>query len=308
MTVPWDGQGLPPAAAARMARGAEGSPGASLLGISGQSALEACGFSVVGEVMGCIVQHIGFSGWGGCGWAGSMGYGIGAGRYGGMGAARTSSSQRFSAFSPYVDALYHGYDTAILRMLIEARELRADGVVGVTLRASHMGAGDREFLAIGTAVRAHSRHRPANIFSTLLPAHDVAKLLHRGWVPASITLGISLAIRHDDYYTRQQASPWAGNNEVTGFTDLVHTVRQDARRQFTQRLASFGADGGIMSDMSLDIWEIEPSEGHRDHVALASVLGTSVARFGQPDAQARGKSLTILSLKDSKLTTIGKKR
>ncbi|MGH9171008.1 MAG: heavy metal-binding domain-containing protein [Acidimicrobiales bacterium] len=309
MTNPWDGRGLPPAATARMARGAEGGPGASLFGISGQAALEACGFSVVGEVMGCIVEHIGFQGYAGCGWVPSN-YGNLGGfpqRYGAGPVATRTASQGFGAYTPYVDALYHGYDTAILRMLLECRDLRGDGVVGVTLKQTHMGEGNREFLVYGTAVRAHAKQRPANIFSTLLPAHDVAKLLHRGWVPAGITLGIALAIRHDDFFTRQQASAWSGNTEVSGFTELVHRVRQDARQQFSRRVKAFGADGGILSDMTLDIWEVEPAEQHRDHVALASVLGTSVARFGGGGRDPSTASLSILSLADKTVSTIGRK-
>jgi uncharacterized protein YbjQ (UPF0145 family) len=257
--------------------------------------------------MGCIVQHIGFSGYSGCGWsANSYGTRLGAASYAAPRATRTSS-QGFGAFTPYVDALYHGYDTAILRMLLECRDLRGDGIVGVSLKQTNMGEGNREFLAYGTAVRAHTKQRPANIFSTLLPAHDVAKLLHRGWVPAAITLGISLAIRHDDYFTRQQASAWSGNTEVTGFTDLVHRVRQDARQQFSRRVKGAGAEGGILSNMSLDIWDIEPSEGHRDHVALASVLGTSLARFGDPKQDTKTRSISILSLADNTTTTVGRK-
>src|ERR1700678_3941236 len=86
MTTEWSGEGLPPAAQARMERGRAGGPAASLFGISGQAALEACGFTPVGEVMGCIVQHIGFTGYGGCGYYGtSMGLAGGGMRLGGAG-------------------------------------------------------------------------------------------------------------------------------------------------------------------------------------------------------------------------------
>ncbi|MGD0083096.1 MAG: heavy metal-binding domain-containing protein [Acidimicrobiales bacterium] len=315
MTTEWNGQGLPPAAMARMERGKAGGPHASLFGISGQAALEACGFSVVGEVMGCIVHHIGFTGYGGCGWmpanayggygnfgnAGVGGYGLGnrSGGYGmgGRPGVRTSSGGGWAGFAPYVDALYHGYDTAVLRMLLECRDLRGDGVVGVTLEQRHLGQDNREFIAYGTAVRAHSKVRPANLFSTTLPAHDVAKLLHGGWAPAAITIGISLAIRHDDWATLQQARAWAGNTEVSGYTELVHHVRQDARQQFARRTAAYGADGAIMSDMSLDIWDIEPGEGHRDHVALSFVHGTAIAQFHK-GAVAPTSSLIVLPMSD----------
>jgi uncharacterized protein YbjQ (UPF0145 family) len=304
MTTEWNGQGLPPAAEARMERGRGGGPYASLFGVSGQAALEACGFSVVGEVMGCIVQHIGFQGWGGCGYyqAGGLRSPYGSpvsGRYGGgRPAVRTSSQGGYAAFGPYVDALYHGYDTAVLRMLLECRDLRGDGVIGVTIQQRHLGEGNREFLAYGTAVRANTKVRPANLFSTPLPAHDVAKMLHGGWVPAAITVGISLAIRHDDWTTVQQARTWSGNTEVSGYTELVHQVRQDARQQFARRTKAFGADGAIMSDMTLDIWEMECGENLHDHAALCYVLGTSIARFHKGPV-APTKSLSVLSLSDS---------
>jgi uncharacterized protein YbjQ (UPF0145 family) len=322
----WDGQGLPPAAQARMERGRAGGPPASLLGISGGAALEACGFSVVGEVMGCIVQHIGFQGYGGCGYYG-MGYGAGGG-YGGMGQPGGGSGSvfgnspfgrggaiggmvgrpsvvtsgggggAFAGFAPYVDALYYGYDTAMVRMLTECRDLGGDGVVGVTLEARRLDeTGNREFIAYGTAVRAQSAVRPANLFSTQLQGHDVAKLLHGGWVPVAICVGISLAIRHDDWATLQQASAWAGNTEVSGYSELVHHVRADARQQFTRRTAAFGAEGAITSSIQLDIWSIEPGEGHRDHVALSMLMGTAISKFHDGQT-APTRSLSILPLSD----------
>jgi uncharacterized protein YbjQ (UPF0145 family) len=298
-----------------MERGRAGGPPASLFGISGQAALEARGFSVVGEVMGCIVQHIGFTGYGGCGYYGPSAYGgggwaAGANRGGVPGfrpPVRSSSSGGYAGFAPYVDALYHGYDTAVLRMLLECRDLRGDGVVGVRLEQHHLGQDNREFIAYGTAVRSHGKTRPANLFSTTLPAHDVAKLLHGGWVPAAISIGISLSIRHDDWVTLQQARTWSGNTEVSGYTDLVNHVRNDARQQFARRTAAYGADGAIMSGMSLDIWDIEPGEGHRDHVALSFVQGTAIARFHR-GAVAPTSSLTVLSLSDRRIAPSGRKK
>jgi hypothetical protein len=52
-----------------------------------------------------------------------------------------------------------------------------------------------------------------------------------------------------------------------------------------------------MSGMTLDIWEVEPGEGHRDHVALSFVEGTAVARFHEGTV-APTSSLKILSLSD----------
>jgi uncharacterized protein YbjQ (UPF0145 family) len=314
----WNGQGLPPAAAARMARAGEGGPASSLLSINGQAGLEGCGFHVVGEVMGCIVEHIGWDGWGGCGYFGyGQGYSqggfgqggfgqgpFGQGRFGqgafgqgpiGAGSYGGAPAPVLTGFAPYVDALYAGYDTALLRMLTECQALGGDGVVGVSLTVRNLGLDNREFLAYGTAVKADSDIRPKNLFSTTLPGQDMAKLMHGGWIPVGIVVGLSMAIRHDDWATLQQASLLAGNVEVSGYSELVHSVRSEARRQFGARTAAYGADGSVASAMQLDIWEREVAENHRDHVALASMTGTAIARF-HGGAKAPTSSLSILPL------------
>jgi uncharacterized protein YbjQ (UPF0145 family) len=284
-----------------MERGRQGAPASSLLTVAGQAGLEGCGFHVVGEVMGCIVEHIGWDGWAGCGYYGYGGGALGGGfgnqfGLGGRPATVTSGgSARYAGFGAYADALYAGYDTALLRMLTECQALGGDGVVGVKLTVNHLGNDNREFLAYGTAVRSHGATRPRNLFSTTLPGQDVAKLLHGGWVPAGIVVGLSVAIRHDDWATLQQASLMAGNVEVSGYSELVHHVRVDARQQFHQRTGAYGADGSISSSMGLDIWEREVGENHRDHVALASMIGTAVARFHDGPV-APTESLKILPL------------
>jgi uncharacterized protein YbjQ (UPF0145 family) len=299
----WDGTGLPPAAAERMARFAKGGPRTSLLPVAGAAGLWSVGLEPVGEVMGCIVQSIGFSGWQGCGY-----YGFGGGLSGGFGGmpggfagplntrtVTSSNAGRFGGYRPYVDALYHGYGTATARMVTEAAALGADGVVGVRLRVSHLDTNNREYLALGTAVRASSRTRPTAVFVTDLAGQDVAKLMHAGWVPVQIARGISVAIRHDDWSTQAQASWGAGNVEVTGYTQLITHVRADARNRFSQQVKASGADGAVVSDTSLRVWEIEPAENHRDHVAESMVVGTTVARF-HIGATAPTSSLTILPL------------
>src|SRR5579875_1296536 len=147
----WDGRGLPPAASARIARAASDQIWVSLTSIRGQAALlgadlEAAALDPIGEVMGGIVEHIGFSGYRGCG--------VYYGRYGGFltgGAAPplgSSESGGFGGYRPYVDALYRGWETALQRMLLEAQALGADGVVGVRWRWQRLDTeGNREFTA-----------------------------------------------------------------------------------------------------------------------------------------------------------------
>jgi uncharacterized protein YbjQ (UPF0145 family) len=273
----WDGNGLPPAAQARIDRGARGGLHASLLTVEGDAALASVGLEPVGEVMGCIVSQLGWAGWGGCGVYTGMGYG----NFGVGAPPVTSGGGGWGGFAPYVRALYHGYETALHRMLLEAQPLGADGVVGVKVTRERLGEASMwEYVARGTAVRARSKTRPSNLFSTDLSGRDVAKLLHAGWAPVSLMWGISVAVRHDDYATRMATRTWtAQNTEVPGYSELVTYCRADAREQFENKVAKYGADCAIVSDMSLHIWGMEPAAGHRDHVAESVVVGNALAKF-----------------------------
>jgi uncharacterized protein YbjQ (UPF0145 family) len=287
----WDGHGLPPAAAARMQRFSAAGVRTSLLDVPGMTSVAGVGLPPVGEVMGCIVEHIGWQGFGGCGF-----YGPAAGWATGWNSTVTSGSDsRYAGYRPYVDALYRGYETALGRMLLEAQAMGADGVVGVRLSVTHLGQDNREFVALGTAVRGDGRAHPSRPFVTDLAGADVAKLLHAGWVPVSIAFGISVAVRHDDYATQTQASAWGQNTEVSGYTELVQHVRADARHRFAEHVARAGAEGAIVSSIGLRIWEQEAGERHRDHVAESTVFGTTLARFSHGPAPTR--ALTVLPLR-----------
>ena len=261
----------------------------SLLSVPEAVSLDGCGFTPVGQVMGCIVQHIGWKGYG-CG-----------GYLGSSAVPRTITSgsrNRWNGPGPYADALNRGWDSALTRMLAEASALGADGVVGVRLSQNAVdGLGNREFLALGTAVRGRGRTRAARPFASDLAGQDVAKLLHAGWVPTGIACGISVAVRHDDYRTRSQSRAW-GNTEVDGYTELVAQVRHDARTQFGRRATRLGGEVALVSTMSLDVWEHEPSDNHTDHFAQAVVTGTVATRFHR-GRTAPTSSLSILPLRGS---------
>lgn len=283
MTV-WDGRGMPPAVTARAERYRPDGVHTSLMEVASFAGARSVGLQPLGEVMGCTVVHLGWQGWGGCGYYG----------YGPAPTTVTSGSRsRFSGFAPYVDALRGAYDAAVGRLLAEAVAMRAHGVVGVSLTETHMSGG-REFLALGTAVRADTAVFLERPFVTELDGNDVAALLHAGWVPAALAYGISVGVRHDDYRTQRQAMSWR-NAEVSGYTELVQQVRHDARLRFGERVRLVGADGALVSRTSLHVHEQEPSDGHVDHVAEATVFGTALARFARTAPPRR--TLTVLPLR-----------
>ena len=285
----WDGNGLPSAAAARMARFEAGGVRTSLLDVAAMVSTSNARLPPAGEVMGCMVQRIGWLGYAGCGYYG--GYG---GRSWSPPTVTSGQHRGLAGYRPYVDALYRGYDTAIERLLTEARAMGADGVIGVRLTVTQLGEDYREFVALGSAVRSPGRVHPPQPFVTDLPGTDVAKLLHAGWVPVAIAIGVSVAVRHTDSRTAAQMTSQAGNTEVSGYTQLVRRVRADARAQFAERAARSGADGVLVSTMDLRTWD-QVAGGCRDRVAESTVIGTAIARFGTGRPPA-GRALAVLPL------------
>jgi len=286
----WDGRGLPPVAAERMRRAAEGAAWTSLLSAPAAAGLEVAGFDPAGEVMGSMVQRIGWSTYYGCG---------ASGWYGASAQTITSGTHPQAGFAPYAHALESGWATAVGRMITEAAGIGADGVVGVRLSRQSVGNAVHEFTAMGTAVRARSATRPGRVFSTHLPGQDVAKLVLAGWMPAELAFGIAVGIRHDDWNTRQQRTWTAGNVEVGAYTELVNDTRADARMLLQHRIRAVGADGAVIASMGLATWEIEPGEGHTDHVAEATIVGTAITQFHR-SREAPSRSLTYLPLKRSR--------
>jgi uncharacterized protein YbjQ (UPF0145 family) len=263
-----DGNWLPQSARNRLARYDAAGLKTSLLPVAGAVGIESVGLSPVGEVMGCIVQYVG--------WVGGYGYGTYGGNNGG--GYGNNYMQSSVSFRPYVDALYHGYNTALGRMLTEARAMGADGVVGIRLTQSKLGENNQEFVALGTAVRANSTKRPRSLFTTELAGQDVAKLMHAGWVPNRLAIGIAVESRYLDWTSAQQLSVMAGNTEVNAYTLLITSTRAHARERLAAYARKGNADGLIVSEMTLRSWHQE-ANNTRLLCAESAVFGTAIARF-----------------------------
>jgi uncharacterized protein YbjQ (UPF0145 family) len=294
------GNGLPPAAEARMAEIRKSGTWGSALTADEFAAIRSTGFEPVGQVLGAAVYNVGYTGGYGCPSYG-MGYGLGGRTMGGYGGPYssvtvTSSTGSTGGYAPLVQTMYQARRSAIGRMTAECTELGGHGVVGVRLTIGHFPAGGLEFKAIGTAVRAPGGVRLREPFTSDLTGQDFAKLILAGWVPAGLVLGISIGARHDDWVTVSQRSWGAGNAEVSGFTDLVNTTRHDARHQLERDVVRHGADGVVLQDMEMRVGEHEcpMQEGRKDHFVEATIIGTAIAHFGRP--RAARPPLAMMSL------------
>ena len=285
---------LPPVAEARMAEIRRSGTWGSAVTSDEFAAIRSVGFETVGQVLGAAVYNIGYTGGYGCPGAwGSYGYSWGP-------SARTQVSSRggYGSFGPLVNTMYEARRTAIGRMVAECEELGGHGVVGVRLSIGPFPAGGLEFKAIGTAVRAPGGQKLAHPFTSDLSGQDFAKLVMKGWFPAGLVLGISIAARHDDWLTVGQTRWGAGNAEVTGFTELVNEARHDARTQLAADVKRLGAEGVVVADMDMRVREREcpAQEGGRDHIIEAINIGTAIVRFSASSERSGASPLAIMSL------------
>jgi len=285
MTQQWDAA-LPEAARARMAGIRQSNTWGSALSTQEFAAIEGAGFDPVGQVLGTAVFHIGYAGRWGCSGAWSF-----------LAGTEVSSSA-YAPFSELVRTMYGARRLALSRAVAECTALGGDGIVGVKLRVGHFPAGGMEFTALGTAVRARSAVRPTQPFTSHVTGQEFGKLVHAGWIPTGLALGISIATRHDDWRTYNQLRWTAQNQEIEGYTQLINHARHDARHQLELDARSHGGDGVVVDEMQLRISEREcPSyENQRDHIAEATFLGTSIVRFDRSPAHAGPKPLTIMML------------
>jgi len=261
------------------------------------AAVRSVGFEPVGQVLGAAVYNVGYAGGYGCPGAwGSYGYGW----QGGVVSGRTqvSSQGGYGSFGPLVKTMYEARRAAIGRMVTECTELGGHGVVGVRLTIGAFPAGGLEFKAIGTAIRAPGAQPLRRPFTSDLSGQDFAKLVHSGWMPAGLALGISIAARHDDWRTVGQTRWSAGNAEVQGWTELVNDARHDSRQQLAEDVRRVGAEGVVIAEMDLRVREREcpQQEGGHDHIIEATNIGTAVVRFKTDMERTVPRPLAIMSL------------
>ncbi|OLZ68911.1 hypothetical protein AV521_19150 [Streptomyces sp. IMTB 2501] len=296
MSGEWTGAGLPPAAAARIAEVRGSGTWSSALSTGEFAALRAVGFEPVGQVTGSAVYHVGRSGryWGyhDCLYAGAR-YAFGGG------AAPLALSGQGAPSAGLVKVLDQARRSALERMTAECSGLGGDGVVAAQLTMAPFAAQPNclEFKVIGTAVRAAGTVRAPQPFTCHLDGQGFAKLVTAGWVPVELLYGMSVGVRHDDYTTRAQTRSWS-NTEVSGWSELVQAVRSDARAHLRAQSGRRGGDGVILAAGRLRIWGEScmrsGNNDQKDHVAEATLLGTTVARFTVREQPSR--TLTVMPL------------
>ena len=276
----------------------------SALPVGGFAAIRSVGFEPAGQVFGAAVYYLSTTAGVSCpGTAGRQLLPGASSQAPGRSRTTVSGQGIPGPAARIAQALYDGRRTAIDRMAGECTDLGGHGIVAAALQvreipADSYTAGAVEFKVIGTAVRASGCRPLARPFVTDLSGQDFAKLVMAGCVPAGIALGISVAALHDDLLTTSSGRWGTANGEVAVYTDLMVQVRQDARNQLEHAVRELGADGVVVSAMTVRVRSdaCRAHSGGTDHFAEAVTTGTAVARLADRRKPARPPSLAVLGL------------
>ena len=173
-----------------------------------------------------------------------------------------------------------GFNTAYHRMLEEAAESGAHGIIGVVDRSSELIDRDiREFHIYGTAVVVDGSPPPERIWTSYLAGQRLAKLVEAGFMPTSIVASMASvrmwAVCVTESLMRGGSminAPVQPGGEIVQLSDAQMQARQLVRDQVKSAL---GQDSLHGADMQASVREV----GEGDVEVDCILRGTRVHRF-----------------------------
>ncbi|MCY0885694.1 MAG: heavy metal-binding domain-containing protein, partial [Firmicutes bacterium] len=185
-------------------------------------------------------------------------------------------SQEVSALS---QAVAQAWQTALDRLLEEAREVGADGVIGVqVVRSRHdWGEGVADVLAQGTAVRVERGDLPhgrgGRPFTCLCSPSAFWAMVTGGYRPLSVVAGhVVWALGHQTLTHALRVGH--GQVELIGMTEGLYDARELALARMEAQAGSLAGADGVLGVRLVE-------EAHEWGPALFEFRaeGTAVARF-----------------------------
>ncbi len=178
----------------------------------------------------------------------------------------------------FADGVLAARDAALARILEEARDLDAHGVVGVRLVRRYLeGVGNAlEFTAIGTAIRRTGGPRLAQPFMSHLDGVAFGKLIHGGYVPVSLVIGVGAVEIDPGCTTEWMLRSW-NNVRVDQVSEGIEMARLLGITRLEAELEAVDADGAVGVDVEFTEHAVT---GGALLVELLSV-GTAVRRYAK---------------------------
>jgi uncharacterized protein YbjQ (UPF0145 family) len=274
-------------------------PGAawtSDLSVAELSAIRHAGFEAVGMVMGSSVYRIAAQ-WGYSNVFGNAGFmAVGQGAFGGGTVpSRVGFVQRYPCphgygmgtdhrwginweHTTYEDGVVAARDAALARIVEEARDLGAHGVVGVRLIRRHLeGVGSSlEFTVIGTAIRRTGGPPLARPFMSHLDGVAFSKLLHGGYVPVALVVGIGAVEIDPGCGTEWLLRSW-NNVRIDQVSDGIEAARLLGIQRLEEEIEAVDADGAV----GVDIDFVNHAVGTGALLSELVCVGTAVRRYAK---------------------------
>jgi uncharacterized protein YbjQ (UPF0145 family) len=161
-------------------------------------------------------------------------------------------------------ALYGARRSAMQQLEGQAKELNADGIIGVQLEIENPETSFSvlQVIGYGTAVRHHeattSKPAPDTPFSTTLSGQDFWALREGGYHPLRIVMGSSI------YQVGQARLSWLAslpllgkNTEVSALTEGIYDARESALQRMEDEAHACRAEGivGVKVEVRHHTWE-----------------------------------------------------
>ncbi len=293
---------------------APGTAWTSDLSVAELAGVGHAGFEPVGMVMGSSVYRLatqfGYSNIYGAGYGSGAGYGTGAGGlagalFGGVagttyGTARRGEARQYPCphsswglgmgastehrwgfnweHTMFEDGVTAARDAALARITEEARDLEAHGVVGVRLIRRHLEGvgGALEFTVIGTAVRRRGAPPLPRPFMSHLDGVAFGKLIHGGYVPVSLVIGIGAVEIDPGCGTEWLLRSWS-NVRIDQVSEGMEMARLLGISRLEAELEAVDADGAVGVDVQSTNHEVASGALL---VELMSI-GTAVRRYAK---------------------------
>jgi uncharacterized protein YbjQ (UPF0145 family) len=290
--------GIPLEAEERIRRQQEkGGVWTSDLSVDELAALRGVGYEPVAQVLGSSLYRLG---WINTGWSQGRGLGLGLGGMYAYGAMQPEENQALTR------SLIEARSRAVHRLLMEARGLQAEGVVGVRLKVTHWdwAQGMSEFTVLGTAVRRSGVPPSAEPFTSTLTGQDLAKLLSTGYFPVRLVMGAS-AQQALAFFGRGFGgySAWT-NNEVAPFSRAMHQAQTAARQRLGLEAGQAGASGVVGVEFTSNVIEYATgSEAVLGRIVEWVILGTAV--MPRATSVAAPKPTLVVPLRSRRTADVG---
>jgi uncharacterized protein YbjQ (UPF0145 family) len=184
------------------------------------------------------------------------------------------------------DAWSQGFGSAYTRLMDEAKEAGAHGVVGIVdTSRSLTDAAVTEFHIIGTAVVVEDAPRPSGEpWSTYLAGQRLAKLIEAGFMPVSVVAAMASvrvwAYCMTEFLMEGRPYTWGATTPGTQEVEQVISAQLSARALAREHARhQLGSD--LLHGASVSVAERELSEG--DMVVDCTLRGTRARRFKASD-------------------------